>query len=335
LIEALLPHFYMPGYGFTGIPIYLIDRPSEYVAAVYSEEAVGRTSGFRDAISELAAGKVLVSPAVASFFDLQPGKSVYVGLDVDKQPVVLPVGGIITTLPGMPQKSVEDRDTYLGAQVDYLNHMFSSSAYLVAAAENHGLGQLQVLIPRVSVLATVRPGTDPSMARARLVAALPVRPLEARDLPGEMGKTGRDLFISLALANLRVYLLGGLLLAVIGVSAIALANYHEDRRTLGLLRVRGAAPRDLLRFFGSSLLAPTAIGLVVGSLVGLVGGYGFSALIWSLRKVLMVVMYLPTHLVVPGVTALIGLSLMVALFAVALAFSLWIYRRTARESMAG
>jgi hypothetical protein len=335
LVEALLPHIYMPGYGFTGIPLYLIDRPQEYVDAVYSEEAVGQGSSFRSAMAELATGKVLVSPAVASFFDLRPGKSMFVGLDLAKQPVVLAVGGIITTLPGMPQKSVEDRDTYLGAQVDYLNHMFSSSAYLVAAAENPGLGQLQVLIPRVSALASVRPGVDPAVARDKLVASLPVRPLDARDLPGEIGKTSRDMFISLALANLRVYLLGGLILAVIGVSAVALANYLEDRRTLGLLRVRGAGPHDLLRFFGSSLLAPTALGLVIGGLVGLVGGFGFSALIWSLRKVLMVVMYLPTHLVVPATTGLIGLTLLVILFGVALAFSLLMYRRTARESLAG
>ena len=50
------------------------------------------------------------------------------------------------------------------------------------------------------------------------------------------------MFIALALANLRIYLFGGLLLAVIAILAIAMANYTEDKRTLALLRIRGVAP---------------------------------------------------------------------------------------------
>lgn len=333
--EALLPHFYMPGHGFTGIPLYLVDQPARYLTTVYSEDALGRTASFRSVVAELAQGKVLVSPSVSEFFDVEPGKSLFVGLDESKQPVILPVGGVITTLPGMPQKSVEDRDTYLSAEVDYLNHLFSTSAYLVAAADNPRLAGLQVLIPRVSLLTALTSQVDPTATKERLLATLPVRPLEARDLPTELAKTGQDMFISLALANLRVYLLGGLLLAIIGITAVALVNYLEDRRTLGLLRVRGAAPHDLLRFFASSLLSPTILGIGVGALVGLVGGYGFSDLIWSLRKVLMVVLFLPTQLIVPPASAITALVVLLALCTVSVAFSLWVFRRSAREGLGG
>src|ERR1051325_9404619 len=57
------------------------------------------------------------------------------------------------------------------------------------------------------------------------------------------------MFIFLALENMRIYLAGGMLLALIAIAAIALTNYLEDRRTLRLLRVRGAAAGPLFQFF--------------------------------------------------------------------------------------
>ena len=39
-----------------------------------------------------------------------------------------------------------------------------------------------------------------------------------------------------------------------------MANYAEDERTLALLRIRGARPRDLWRFVVAMLLSPALLG---------------------------------------------------------------------------
>ena len=68
------------------------------------------------------------------------------------------------------------------------------------------------------------------------------------------------MYIFLARQNVQIYLIGGLLLAVIGILSVAYTNFLEDRRTLGLLRIRGAGPKSVLRFFGSGIVAPSFVG---------------------------------------------------------------------------
>jgi ABC-type lipoprotein release transport system permease subunit len=157
--------------------------------------------------------------------------------------------------------------------------------------------------------------------------------LEVRELKRELKKVGGDMFIFLALENMRIYLVGGVLLALIAILAIALTNYLEDRRTLGLLRVRGVSPVLLFRFFASSLLAPALLGLLVGLLVAGAAGFGLTNLIWSLRELKSVVHLLPTHLVISEWTVWISLGLLAVIVAIALLFSLWVFRRSARASM--
>ena len=154
-----------------------------------------------------------------------------------------------------------------------------------------------------------------------------------RELKRELKKVGGDMFIFLALENMRIYLVGGVLLALIAILAIALTNYLEDRRTLGLLRVRGVSPVLLFRFFASSLLAPALLGLLVGLVVAGAAGFGLTNLIWSLRELKSVVHLLPTHLVISDWTVWISLGLLAVVVAIALLFSLWVFRRSARTSM--
>ena len=51
-------------------------------------------------------------------------------------------------LPGVPLRTVNDREGFISARVDYLNHLFASSPYLVAAEGNSLLANLDVLLPR-------------------------------------------------------------------------------------------------------------------------------------------------------------------------------------------
>src|SRR5258708_37366659 len=131
--------------------------------------------------------------------------------------------------------------------------------------ENSQLAPLQILLSRVIVLLKTDPSANTAAFAKTLAAATPYPPLEIHSLAEEVGKVGSDMYISLALANMRIYLIGGLALALIAILAVAMANYAEDRRTLALLRIRGAAPLTMWRFVVAMLLAPALVGLALGA----------------------------------------------------------------------
>jgi ABC-type lipoprotein release transport system permease subunit len=141
------------------------------------------------------------------------------------------------------------------------------------------------------------------------------------------------MYLYLARRNLDIYLIGGLLLAIVGILSIALANYAEDRRTLALLRIRGCGPRHILQFLSASLSAPALAGLAFGGLISLAVGYGLSNLVWQLRELKTVLMYLTTHLAVSLQTGLIAAALVLLLLATLLFFTRWIFKRSAREGL--
>jgi FtsX-like permease family len=333
LFEAILPGFFFPGYGLSGVPLYLLDDPQRYLKSAIFEEKLGVSAKFSEVIATLKNQTVAASPPVAAFWNLGPGEPVLLGADLNKKPVLVPAGGVIGFLPGMPPRSISDRQSYVSARIDYLNYLASNDAYLSATMDNPSIGNLKVLIPRILLLVRVKPDADAGAIVKSMTQVLKARPLEVRELKRELKKVGGDMFIFLALENMRIYLVGGVLLALIAILAIALTNYLEDRRTLGLLRVRGVSPILLFRFFASSLLAPALLGLVVGLLVAGAAGFGLTNLIWSLRELKSVVHLLPTRLMISDWTVWISLGLLAVVVAIALLFSLWVFRRSARTSM--
>lgn len=276
-------------------------------------------------------GQVAASPPVADFWKLEPGLPLLIGMDRHRSPVDATASGVLAYLPGIPPRTVTDRQGYVQARIDYLNHLFNSNAYLVSAAATPRLQRLELLIPRVIVLARIVEGAAVADVQRSIEGSLPVRPLEVHDLPAETAKVGTDMFIALALANLRIYLFGGLLLAAIAILAIAVANYTEDKRTLALLRIRGVGPGDMRRFLLSTLLSPAALGLIVGGVTALLGGFGLANYVWELREIRTVVQLLPTHLRTSWTTAVVGVVLVILLVGVASGFSWWVYRRTASQ----
>jgi MFS family permease len=333
IFEAILPGFFFPGYGLSGVPLYLLDDPQRYLKSAIYEEKLGVTGKFSEVITELKGQTIVASPPVAAFWNLSAGEPGLLGADLSKKPVLVPASGIVGFLPGMPPRSISDRQSYVSARIDYLNYLSSTDAYLVGAMENQRIANLKVLIPRILLLVRVKPNGDTGAIVQSLMQTLKTRPLEVRELKRELKKVGGDMFIFLALENMRIYLVGGVLLALIAILAIALTNYLEDRRTLGLLRVRGVSPVLLFRFFASSLLAPALLGLVVGLIVAGAAGFGLTNLIWSLRELKSVVHLLPTHLVLSDLTFWITIGLLGVVVAIALLFSLWVFRRSARTSM--
>ena len=333
MIEAVLPSFYLPGYGLRGVPLYLLDDAERYRANVYAEPSVGLSADF-DAIVSRTRDEVAVSPPVADFWRVEPGSQMLLGLDPDRRAVGAKAAGVLAFLPGLPPKSVSDRQGFVQARVDYLNYLFSSNAYVATSADNPQLASLQILIPRIIVLLRTDGSSDASLQQA-IVKAAPFPPLEIHSLAQEIGKVGSDMYISLALANMRIYLLGGLLLALIAILAVAMANYSEDRRTLALLRIRGASPSSMWRFVVAMLLSPALVGLALGGGSAVLAGFGLANYVWRLREIRTVVQLLPTHLVIGSLTGWVVLLLIVMLVGVASAFSWWVFRDTAHESMQG
>jgi predicted lysophospholipase L1 biosynthesis ABC-type transport system permease subunit len=190
---------------------------------------------------------------------------------------------------------------------------------------------MRVLVPRLIVLTRLREGVAAESAKEALLGALPVAPLEIHRLPEQILRAGSDMYIFLALENMRIYLAGGILLALVGVLAIALANYAEERHTLALLRIRGASPIYILRFLVAMMLSPALLGLILGSAAGLAAGFGLANYLWKLREIQTAVGLLRTHLVISAATVEIIILLAIFLIVVASLFSLWVFRKTARE----
>jgi hypothetical protein len=323
----------MPDRGFSGLPVYLMGGADRYLNAVYFEPVLGEQGPFATLVRRLDDGRILASVPVGRFYKRTVDQPMPVGRTSAKTLARAPFGGSLHFLPGVPLRTVNDREGFISARVDYLNHLFASSPYLVGAEANPALANLDVLIPRVVLSIAGTPGVAPGQLRAAVLAVLDSPPFDIRDLRTEIGRLGSDMYIFLARQNVQIYLLGGFLLSLIGILAVAYANYVEDRRTLALLRIRGAGPRDAVRFFLPNVLGPSLIGLVIGALVSLAVGFGITRLVWELRQLQTVMSYLPTRLAVSEQTGIIAVTLVILLIAVVFAFGRWVFARTARQSL--
>ncbi|MEP7068539.1 MAG: FtsX-like permease family protein [Usitatibacter sp.] len=334
LAEGLVDGLYLEGQGFNSTPIYLVDRADEYLARFHHEEALTADGHFSRDLTRLAQGGVLASAALSDYFPHGVGDTMSVGRNADGRMAAAQVAGIVRLLPGAPGAAVATRDSFSTARVDYLNHLFERRAYLVAAADSARIADLDMLIPRVVFSIAPRAGIDPLRLREAVLAALPARALEVRELEDEVLRLGSDMYVFLARQNVRIYLLGGLLMALIGIVAVALANFADDRRTLALLRVRGARRRDVLAFLSAGLTAPALAGILLGAPIALVVGYGITHVIWQLRELKTIVTYLPAHLAISSQTAALALLLCAAVLAIVLGMGRWVFARTARGALA-
>jgi hypothetical protein len=252
-----------------------------------------------------------------------------VGQDVKGEMVWAGPGGTVWFLPGMPIGTINDRVSFISARVDYLNHLFSNRAYMIADTGNAALAGLDVLLPRVVLVVQPAAGVRPDALREAVLSALGVEPLQIRELDDEIRRLGSDMFVLLARENLRIYLFGGLLLALIGIVTVALSNYTEDRRTLALLRIRGCRPRQLLQFVSAPIVSPALVGLVFGGLVAVVVGYGITTLVWELRELNTIMRFLPTHVAMSGETGLVAMLLLAIVAGTAVVSSRWIFTKSA------
>jgi hypothetical protein len=336
MIEASLPSFYVPGAGLRGVPLYLLHDTESHKNSSYAEPELGLDAPYRDILQRVEDGGVAVSPAVAEFWEPAPGKMLRLGIGANRETVSAPAAGILGQLPGMPSRSITSREGYVQSRVDYLNYIFERAAYVVAAADNPGLQSLQVFIPRTVLMVKVdeRVLTDPKEAlrlQSDLMRTFPATPLEMHTLPEEIKKVGSSMFISLAVENMKIYLVGGIILALIAIFAVALANYAEDYRTLALLRIRGTSPKHLRNFVAAAMVSPAILGLILGGATALIAGFGLTNHVWELRDVRSVVELLKTRLLVSEQTIAIAILLLGLVVFAAWLIGMRTFRRSARE----
>jgi hypothetical protein len=332
VLQFMLPEVYMPTQ--SGLMLNLID-PGDYKKNVYYEENIGLNESFSKILASLSGDTLAASSGLMRTRNVPLGEDVALGSTDDFSPITAKFKDVIAFLPGQPSIGVSQREGYAAAEVDYINYMMTSDARVISTLERFTrppLNGLNVLPSKAVFLVNTR-SVDSLENIAALVASLPVRPETIRTRSGELQKVGKDMFISLALENMKVFMIGGLLLALSGVFVAGIANFIAERRTLGLLRLRGVPLPLLLRISLSMFLVPVLVGVLLGILLGAVSGYGIAEAIWELPRVYGFGGFLENHLLVTATAWSIVLVFTVILSAVALGFGLWPFRRSAREGV--
>jgi hypothetical protein len=336
---ALLEQFIVPGVylpGQSGLALNVLEDPDEYLRSIRYEDGLGRTRAFSRIIHGLAEGDVTVSEGLLRIRAIPLGRNIVLGFDAEGKPVLVTFSDVVSFLPGQPAASVQQREGFVNAEIDYLNHLLSSDGRIVTAAAHVAgsrLGALRVLPSRAVLVVRVREGTAVEDLVGDLAVTLPLRPEEVRWEGAERRRVSKDMFIALALENMKVYMVGGLLLALAAVAAIGIVNFLADHRTFALLRLRGVPPPILLRISVSVFLVPVLVGIGTGVALGGVSGYGVSQTIWDLPRVHGVAGMLTNRLVVSPAAGWIVLLFTSVLSAIAIAFGLWLFSRTAGEAL--
>lgn len=198
MIEGLVEGLYMPDRGFSGLPIYLIGDVGRYLDTVYFEPVLGESASFAPLMRRLDDGRVLGSSSVGTFYKRAIDQPMPVGRTTAARLERAPYGGAVRFLPGVPLRTVNDREGFVSARVDYLNHLFSNSPYLIGSASNPAFADLDVLIPRVVLAIAGSAQTTPADLKRAVLASLDVQPLDLRDTETEIGRLGSDMYIFLA-----------------------------------------------------------------------------------------------------------------------------------------
>ena len=319
MVEAVLPNFYLPGYGLRGVPLYLLGDVTAYrdATSIRSRASAERPTSQR-IMARMRGGEMAVSQPVADFWRLAPGTPLLLGLDARAAaPSAAPAAGMLAFLPGIPPKTVSDRQGYVQARIDYLNYLFSSNAYLVAGADNPQLARLQILhaaghrLLRDRIRRRCRSRSSRRWRRRRS------RPAARDPQPRTGSAEGRQRHVHLAGAREHAHLSGRRPAA--GARRDPGDRDGELRR--GSPHAGAAAhPRRLAgdrcgaswwrcccrRRWSAWRSAPLA---------AVLAGFGLANYVWQLREIRTVVQLLPTHLVVAPLTGGVVLLLMVLLVA--------------------
>lgn len=333
LYEFSIPgNFYTPGKNY--LQLYLIEKPDQFLEKTYYESNLGVDRPFRAVLQNLGRDDVLVSKGFAANFDQSDFSTLGLGSGKDGD-VSAKVAGAVYLLPGLSQFMIQDRESFSSASVEFINSIIQSQPYVVGRADSTRMGSLSGLLSRVVV--HIQGGGDENRLVAQLVKAQargllpPAAAVNSKSQ--ESSRLSSDMFIYLALENIKVFMIGGVLVALAGLIAIAIVNFIEGKRLFALLRLRGSSPAQLMRVVMSDLVAPLTVGACIGVPVGLVTGYGLTNAIFALPGAASILQILPVHLTLSWLVAGFVISVLGFFFLWALSLSSWIFRKTAREAL--
>jgi len=331
--QFVMPGVYLPAQ--SGLMLNLIDDPASYKQTVYYEEGLGLTRSFSEIVDRFSTDFLTTSQGFLTVRKVPMQLDIIFGYTGDYVPVTGQFNEVVAFLPGQPSVGVSQREGYATDEVNYLNYIMSSDARVFASTDRFDkepLSLLKVIPSRAVFLVNTRSELNAEDI-ADLVAKLPVKPQNVRWQSAERQNVSKDMFISLALGNMKVFMVGGLILAIAGVFVVGLVNFIAERRTFSLLRLRGLPQSLLLRVSLAMFMIPVVVGIILGILLGLVSGYGISQAIWELPRIYGVAGFLENHLTFSLASWGIVLIFGVVLTLVAVGFGLWPFRNTAREAI--
>jgi len=321
LHQYVVPGFFVPDQ--TGLALTLIENPATYLKDAPHTASLGLTRPFSTIISDLSGDKLPVSHGLLKVRRIHTNQPIIIDYHSNGAVIRSQFSDVFAFLPGQPTLGVDQHKGFALAEIDYVNTIMASDARAAASASSFArgeLGNLEVTPSRLVVL--LRTGSavnEPSIRK--LVAALPVKPQSVRWVQKETEAAGKDMFVSLAIENMKVFLVGGLILAITGIVAVNIVNFRSERRTFGLVRLRGASPADMVRILLAFFLSPVLVGVLMGGILGVLSGFATSQAIWNMPRIFGVAGLLPGHLSISPETVLVtfGFGLVLLLVALLLA----------------
>lgn len=318
LHQYVMPGFFVPDQ--SGLALTLIENPAAYLADAPNTGTLGLTRPFASIMGDLSHDDLPISQGLLNVRQVRPGQKIIIDYEKDGTPIRSQFSDVFAFLPGQPTLGVDQHKGFALAEIDYVNTIMTSDARAASSLNpfaNGQLGKLEVVPSRLVFLLRTHGGVEEATIE-KLSAALPIKPETIRWIKKETEAAGNDMFVALAMENMKVFLAGGLILAVTGIVAVNIVNFRSERRTFGLVRLRGASPTDMIRILLAFFLSPVLAGVLLGSLLGVIAGFATSQAIWNMPRIFGVAGLLPGHLAVTGNTGLITLGFCIILVVVAL-----------------
>ncbi|MBI4454981.1 MAG: ABC transporter permease [Acidobacteria bacterium] len=317
--------------GASGHTLYFLD-PTQYLRTVNRDDGLGIGKPFHEVIGGLTHG-VAISKGFADRLPLKQGDQVPIGRSFSGDRISSEMEGIVSYLPGIPSLAPDFREGYAAAEIEYLTSLFASNPYMVASMDTGSTSSIAGTVSDVTLLVKLRPNVDLAAARSSVLHVLPFDPDRIRTVPEEMSALGKDMFIHLSTGNMRLIMWAGILISLSGILVLFLVNYAESKRIFSLLRLRGASPSQIIRLSSSEVITTAFVGVLIGSAVGIVSGYGVANHLRTISLAMTTMATLPSRIIWSSSVFAIILGLTSLLILISIVLGAYVFRRTARESL--
>ncbi len=325
--------FYIAGQNY--LQLYLMERPDEFLRNIYYEDELSVEMPFREQLERMGKEEILVSQGFRASYDANGSDRLSLGRGDGGEDIEVTVAGTIRLLPGLSQLMMQDRESFTSASIEFINSISRTQPYVVGRLDADNIPKVEGLLTNaiLHVGANGAPGAVlDELVRFRDEGLIPA----FADIYTEATQRERlssDMFVYMALEDIKVFMVGGILVAIAGLMAISMVNFMERKRTFALLRLRGAPPRKLRRVILADLVGPLLVGALIGVPVGILTGYGLTNAIFALPRAASILQILPVHLTLSWLVGAIVFGLLAVFLVSSLLLSRWEFQKTAREAI--